>query len=282
MGAMHAVEKTMRKTAASIAVLALLAGAAWAQGQAGIRAVYMPRVAVHPDDATWMKLPEWKVSLSPQVVALPRGGGAVKRIFVRAMHNGQWLTLRLEWADATPNREVGTATFRDAVAVGFPVTEGDAPPSPLMGDKTRPVDIWQWTADFDANAQGTGGFADRYPHTEGVWYFPQDYDVTRQVRGWRGFEPVIELTAYGFGTLERKAAQNVRGLGQYAKGRWSVVLRRQLTTGNPRDPLFRSGATYNTIFAVWDGGSKEVNGRKSVTIFWTPLRLDPLAAGRSQ
>lgn len=272
----------MRKIAALLAALALLAGSAWAQDQAGIRAVYMPQVPVQPGDSAWMRLPEWTINLSPQVVALPRGGGTVKKVFVRAMHNGQWLALRLEWADATPNQEVGTATFRDAVAIGFPVTEGSALPSPLMGDKARPVDIWQWTADFDANAQGQGGFAERYPHTEGVWYFPQDYEVSREVRGWRGFEPVVELTAYGFGTLERKAAQNVRGLGQYALGRWSVVLRRKLATGNPRDPLFRSGGTFNAIFAVWDGGAKEVNGIKSVTMFWTPVTLDPLDTERKQ
>lgn len=270
------VEKTMRNTVIGFALLTLLAGTAWAQNPEEIRVLYRPQgVPVQPDDLAWKKAPKLNIKLMPQLIAAPQGGGSVATLSVRAIHDGQWLALRLEWADATANQEVGTATFRDALAIGFPVTEGETPPSPFMGDEKRPVDIWQWTADFDANAQGEGGFADRYPHTEGVWYFPQDYDVTREVRSWRGFEPVVELTARGFGTLERKVAQNVRGLGRHADGRWSVVLRRQLATGNPRDPMFRPGGTVNAIFAVWDGAAGEVNGRKSITMYWTPLNLDP-------
>ena len=266
----------MKNAIVAGALLTLLAGSAWAQAATGIRAAYRPEgVPVRPGAAAWKKAPQLTLHLTPQVIVVPTGGGAVPKLSVRAVHDGQWLALRLEWRDRTANREVGTSSFRDAVAVGFPITEGETPPSPLMGDKQRPVNIWQWTADFDANSQGRGGFADRYPHTEGVWYFPQDYEVTREVRAWRGFQPVIELTAHGFGTLERKVAQNVRGLGRYARGLWSVVLRRRLSTGNPRDPMFRPGETVSTIFAIWDGSAGEVNGRKSVTMYWTPLTLDP-------
>ncbi len=260
-----------------IAGLALLAaGALPAGAEEELVAVYHAQgVPVEPDAKVWQEAPQFKIDLVPQNFVAPMGGGAVTRLAVQAVHDGQWLALRLEWPDATANREVGTSSFRDAVAVGFPVTEGETPPSPFMGDPDRPVDIWQWTADFDANARGQGGFADRYPHTEGVWYFPQDYEVTRQVRGWRGFEPVIELTARGFGTLERKVGQNVRGKGRHSDSGWAVVLRRQLATGNPRDPLFRPGQAVSIIFAVWDGGNGDVNGRKSVTIKWRPFRLRP-------
>jgi DMSO reductase family type II enzyme heme b subunit len=253
----------------------LLSGLAFAQGGGDIRVLYRAEgVPVQPGDPAWKSAPERSLNLSPQVVVVPRGGGAVTKVSIKAIHDGRWLALRLTWQDATANQDVGTSTFRDSVAVGFPITEGETPPSPFMGEAKRPVNIWQWTADFDANAQGQGGFAERYPHTEGVWYFPQDYEVTREVRAWRGFEPVIELTARGFGTLERKVAQNVRGIGKHSNGLWSVVLRRQLSTGNPRDPLFQPGRTVQAIFAVWDGSKGEVNGRKAVTMYWTPFTLD--------
>lgn len=196
-------------------------------------------------------------------------------VSVRALHNGEAIALRLEWADPSPNRAVGVDTFRDAIAVGFPTRETEIAPSPFMGDVEHPINIWQWTADFDANAKGQGGFAQQYPHTEGVWYFPQDYSATRDVLAWRGNEPVIELVASGFGTLERKVSQNVRGLSQYKDGRWRVVLRRELSTGNPEDTMFRAGGKTHMIAAVWNGSHQEVNGKKSVTMMWTPFGLDP-------
>ena len=225
--------------------------------------------------SAWSKIPATKVPLSPQAITPPNGGGTVAEIIVRAAHNGEDLVLLLEWADDTADREVGVSTFRDAVAVGFPAAETKQLPSPFMGDPEHPVNIWQWTADFDANARGQSGFAERYPHTEGVWIFPQDPGITRQVRYWRGTEPVIELSAKGFGTLERHASQAVFGTSRHEDGRWRVVLRRQLSTGNPEDTLFRAGSTSNIVLAVWDGTMMQVNGKKSVTMNWLPLELEP-------
>ncbi len=239
-----------------------------------IRARYLPDgVPFRPDSEVWDLAGEFTTQLIAQTILPPFGGGSVGEVKVRAFHDGQQLAFRFEWADATEDREVGVATFRDAIAVGFPTRLSETLPSPFMGDAEHPINIWQWTADFNANAQGQGGFASRYPHTEGVWYFPQDYGVTREVRAWRGTEPVIELDARGFGTLERKVSQNVLGLGSYDEGRWRVVLRRPLSTGNPGDTLFRPGDTTQVIVAVWDGGKGEVAGMKGITITWLPLQL---------
>jgi len=236
---------------------------------------------VRPDDAAWDKISATEIALLPQMIVSPRGGAqTVKNVSVQAVHDGQWLSMRLTWADATPDQVVGVDTFRDAIAIGFPITETETPPSPFMGDAEHPVNIWQWTADFDANARGEGGFAERYPHTEGVWYFPADPAVTRTVTGWRGFEAVAELEAYGFGTLERKSEQNVRGLGIHEDGNWSVVLRRRMATGQPRDPHFRASDETMAIFAVWNGEEGDVNGMKAITMNWTPVTFAPTTGGR--
>lgn len=248
-----------------------------------IRAPYRPEgVPVQPDDPAWRSAPELPVELMAQLILPPQGGGTVTNVGVRALHDGQQLALRFEWEDTTENREVGVDTFRDAIAVGFPTRESETLPSPFMGDEQHPINIWQWTADFDANARGQGAFAENYPHTEGVWYFPQDYSVTREVQGWRGTEPVIELTASGWGTLEREVSQNVRGLSKHADGKWRLVLRRELSTGNPRDTSFRAGEGTHLILAVWNGSRGEVNGRKSITMTWTPLRLQPTVSEATQ
>ena len=244
-----------------------------------VRAVYVPGgIASQPDDPAWAELPESQLGLMEQIVLPPVGGGGVSQIAVRAMHDGEWLAIRLEWDDSSMDREVGVDTFRDAAAVGFPIGQPDPLPSPFMGDAEHAVAIWQWTADFDANARGQGGFAERYPHTEGVWYFPQDAALRREVQAWRGTEPVVEYRAVGFGTLARRPGGNVVGASARAKDRWAVVLRRRLQTGDPEDPDFKPGESTNLVAAVWDGSHDEVNGRKSVTLLWNPFRLDPTVA----
>ncbi len=241
-----------------------------------IRAAYRSEgIPYDPDDKAWKEIPTARIPLSPQGIIPPSGGGSIAEVGVRAVHDGEKLAILLEWNDESADREVGVDTFRDAAAVAFPAVETDMLPSPFMGDEEHPVNIWQWTADFDANARGMSGFDERYPHTEGVWIFPQDSGVTRQVRGWRGTEPVMEFTAKGFGTLERHDSQAVYGLSKHEGGVWRVVLRRQLTTGIPEDTLFRPGAATHIVLAVWNGSMKEVNGKKAVTMNWLPFELQP-------
>lgn len=268
----------MNKPTLMLAILFVMAPLAPASvaGDApkGVTAAYVDDVPLMPDDEAWDDIDAFGVALLPQMIITPRGG-AMMNLDVQAAHDTRTLVIKLTWKDETPDQDVGVDTFRDAVAIGFPVSEFDTPPSPFMGDEKHPVNIWQWTADFDAKAQGQGGFSENYPHTEGVWYFPGDPEVTRNVTGWRGFEAVMELEARGYGTLERKGEQSVTGIGFHEDGKWSVVLRRELTTGNARDPNFRSGDETIAIFAIWNGAAGDVNGMKAVTMAWTPFALAP-------
>ena len=116
--------------------------------------------------------------------------------------------------------------------------------------------------------------------TSSVFGIPQDDAVDREVRGWRGQEPVTELSATGFGTLARRATQSVSGMGRNAKGEWQVVLRRDMNTGSPDDTMFRPGSGSFLILAVWNGSNREVNGKKSVTLRWTPVAIEPTLVAR--
>jgi hypothetical protein len=231
-------------------------------------------VFASPTDAAWERIPETTYSLQAQLVTPPVGGGSVSKVSVRATHDAEELAIRLEWSDASADRGVGVDTFRDAVAIGFPVGRPTVNPSPFMGDEKHPVVIWQWAADFDADAEGKSRFGERYPHSEGVWIFPQDLMVRRRVRGWRGADPVIEYVARGFGTLTPRMQTTVEGSSHYKRGRWTVVLRRKLETENELDPVFVPGQAAFLILAVWNGDKQEVNGRKAVTYQWIPAKFD--------
>ena len=262
--------------AAVAALLAMLAAAApsAAESQA-LRVVYRAEgVPAGPGDPAWRELPALEVALSPQIIVPPKGGGEVTALTLRAAHDGERIAFLLSWPDPTPDREVGVATFRDAAALGFPALASATAPSPFMGDAEHPVNIWQWSAELEAEARGEGSFATRYPHTPGVWYFPQDASITRQVRAWRGAAPVVEFIAHGYGTLRPRPVRNVLASGRWSDGVWTVVMRRALETGDPEDAVFRPSEPQNLIAAVWEGSSGDVNGRKSVTLTWIPVRLD--------
>lgn len=276
--------------ACSLAVISLLTLAGLAQGAAaqpeaatGVRVVFVrDGVFSSPVDSAWLKIPEATFNLNAQQITPPIGGGSIAKVSVRAVHDGEEVAIRLEWADSSADRGVGVDTFRDAAAIAFPVGRPEVAPSPFMGDANHPVVIWQWAADFDANAEGKSRFGERYPHSEGVWIFPQDLGVRRQVRGWRGTEPVIEYIAKGFGTLTPRTGRSVSGTSDYRRGRWSVVLRRALATGKAEDATFLPGETTPLILAVWNGEKEEVNGRKAVTYAWIPARFDGIGSATAK
>ncbi len=259
-------------------MLVLWTGAASAQQAASVRAVYQAKgVASTPDAAEWSALEGNTISLLEQVIIPPVGGGSVKTLQVKAMHDGKWLAVRFEWQDASEDLAVGVEKFRDAVAVGFPTKASSTPPSPFMGDAANPVTIWQWTANRDADAKGKGEFDKNYPKTDGVWYFPQDKEASAKVKGWRDAAPVQAYEAKGFGTLAKTANGSLQGSGVYSDGKWSVVMKRKLN----EVPNFKPGTSSQMIFAVWDGAQREVNGKKSVTMTWMPLVLDAPSVARS-
>jgi dimethylsulfide dehydrogenase subunit gamma/complex iron-sulfur molybdoenzyme family reductase subunit gamma len=260
----------------SLAAISLLALAqASAAAPPDVRVVFVrDGVFTSPADDAWAAIPETTQQLQEQLIFPPVGGGSVSEVAVRAVHDGEEIAIRLEWSDSTADRGVGVDTFRDAAAIGFPVGRPETVPSPFMGDEQHPVVIWQWAADFDANAEGRSRFGERYPHSEGVWIFPQDLSVRRKVRGWRGAEPVIEYVARGFGTLTPREGAAAAGMSEHSNGQWSVVFRRKLTTSIPEDASFVAGETTPFILAIWDGANQEVNGRKAVTLTWIPAKLD--------
>lgn len=266
----------MRTFTFAVAMLFVLVQAAQAQPPAieSARVVFVrDGVFGSPADEAWEAIPETTYSLLAQQIASPIGGSNAQ-VSIRATHDGEEVAFRLEWSDPTADRGVGVDTFRDAAAIGFPVGTPESDPSPFMGDEKHPVVIWQWAADFDANSEGNNRFGERYPHSEGVWIFPQDMAMRRQVRAWRGAEPVIEYVAKGFGTLTPRHATSVAGVSDHKAGRWSVVLRRSLSTDNEDDPSFVPGETTPFILAIWNGEEEEVNGRKAVTYAWIPAKFD--------
>jgi hypothetical protein len=236
-----------------------------------------------PTAQVWNTVQPVTIALGPQQMTKPFGGGAIKEVQVRALHNGRLIALLLEWADPTKDQELAqTDRFGDAVAVQFPV-DPTATPSPFMGDAQNAVNIWQWQAAWQRDVD-EGGLADvdrTYPPYASE--VPYGIYVGRDAGNWRSQRerttPVENLIAQGFGTLTHQQLQHVLGKGIWENGRWRVIFVRALHTGLAGDASFEAGQKSLVNVAVWDGSNDERGARKSVSLNWHELALEALPAG---
>lgn len=225
---------------------------------------------------TWHTVPPVTVPLLPQNIAAPGiAQASIATVEVRAVHNDQWVAFLLVWQDATHNTAISHDHFSDACAIQLPLKSTAT--SPFMGNAGMPVAILHWKAiwqqDIDDHYQTV---KDLYPNT---W---QDTDrfgasvaidagnpVARPART----VPVEELVAAGFGTLTTQARQNAQGRGFWKDGRWHVVFTRPLQSQDTQDPRLRAGHETVAAFAVWEGGSRNIGGRKHYAP-WIALQLE--------
>ncbi|MCP3974547.1 MAG: hypothetical protein GY720_08655 [bacterium] len=235
-------------------------------------------VAVPTDDAwatVWNDAPSLRVPLSAQDIAFPYGGGAVDAVTVRSLYDEERLYISIEWADHSADDSVsGAAEFSDAAALQFSADPLKTPPY-TMGSPGAPVNIWQWKAVWQADAErGFPSTTDRYPNTH-VDGYPGEGNPLYNPAAHLGnplaprtHASLIEnLLAEGFGTLTSLDVQDVEGSGAWRNDRWRVVFARTLAPGIDGLASFETHRTAVVAFAVWDGASGDRNGQKSVAQF---------------
>jgi steroid C-25 hydroxylase gamma subunit len=163
-----------------------------------------------------------------------RPTGAVKQVSTRLCHDGSALYVRLEWQDATENREtIEGGVFPDGCGILFPI-HGDAPIN-TMGNEREWVNAWQWRGDSKV---GRSVYAKGLGTTEAN---KETVDVAAIHDGGR-WQVVIS-----------------RALKTDLSGDTSVAL--------------SPGAKTKFGIAVWEGGSGERAGFKGFTEEWNDLRL---------
>ena len=235
---------------------------------------------------------EETIVLMAQPMAVPRPAATTTaKVFVRAIHDNDWVAFALRWADSEKSEAGRLAKFSDAVAMQFPVKDHKNPPPIFMGAKGAPVHIYHWRAQYQLDKEkGVRTIKDLYPNMVADIYpmeFPDMGKLHEVDEGQREFysygraagnpqsyvkKGVDEILAEGYGTssvIENVAAD---ANGVWNAGEWNVVITRPLK--RPGASELDLGASTFMGFAVWQGGKDEVGSRKSVTMSWTPLRFE--------
>ncbi len=115
-------------------------------------------------DASWQQAEASFYPLVGQLMREPRNfTPGIQEIWVRALHNGSELALRLEWND----RFADQGQSSDSLAIEFPaeLPENDERPYFVFGEPGKPVNLWVWDAGSNTIEEQTSeGVGSRIAH----------------------------------------------------------------------------------------------------------------------
>ncbi|MDP6342761.1 MAG: ethylbenzene dehydrogenase-related protein [Alphaproteobacteria bacterium] len=211
-----------------------------------------------PDDGVWEQAQPMDVRLAGQVVAPPRWQNpSIEMVTLKAVANDREIAIRISWDDpfkdashdedqelnaseltkvgifnsyVEANDQVPRAleTFRDSIALQFsakPIS-GSEKPHFLRGSSSAAVQLWHWMADREEAGERSV--------------------VEAVARGWR--QPP---------KAQADDQQGVEGKAVWADGRWTVVMKRALTTEDKNDVQFVPGKFIPLAVNAWDGSNGE-------------------------
>lgn len=243
------------------------------------------------DSSLWQQAP----SIAVRTVPLWWRDDAEPDLSMQAMHDGKSISLRLSWADSHADQDAARSEdFEDAVAVEL--FRGASEPFFGMGAAGAPIDMWFWDADrqskLDIEDINPNLVVDVYPLNEAV-VATAEYDrpgtrtaaqrpVTLPAVA-TGNEIVpgkdtpaassLETAGPGSATFRPVKSQLVQAHGQWADGRWTVTMTRALDVPASSGLSLQPGMKLSVAFAIWDGGAKDRDGKKMVSI-WQDLELE--------
>jgi len=214
-----------------------------------VKKVSTPRdVLLNPEASQWKKTAAETLALSGTPLKLQPSGyvkaafahrpfGAVKKVSVGAVHDGEEVFFHLRWADSTDDTTIRNSdTFLDGAALLFPILS-DAPII-SMGSKTQPVNAWYWRADF----------------------------------GEKGKNNVAE----GLGTTRETAVSHVVCRAVWKSATWQLVIARPLAVPDQANEAvqLKAGGTTRFGVAVWEGANGERAGIKAFSQAWKELQFE--------
>jgi len=211
------------------------------------------------DEAAWAGVASSRFKLLPNIIEPPRNyWTTVEYVSAQAVYDSENIAIRLQWDDRMASEgtdAVGSYTDHDEevhwdtehpdqLALQFAVKKDLAVrPYFMMGDKKRGVNLWWWRSD-------TGS--------------------------------ITEQNAKGFEKITTQAVENTQVSGDvtYEDGRYTLYLKRSLSTEDKVDVQFSEGDWVPVSFNIWNGDRGEVGQRRNLTT-WYWLSLEPAVPSKA-
>lgn len=239
-----------------------------------IRVRKVARLPADPMDAFWESLDPARIPLNP----LWPEPDQVYAVAVSAVTDDKQLAVLLQWRDELPQQTaIRVQDFQDAAAIQFSMTGGYGFLG--MGDLQNPVNLWQWKAGWQTEADGHPPDMDSVYQSMHVdaWTFT-NYNTAASsgnVISQPHTSPIEDANARGFGsfTSQPLSQQNVLGKGLWHDGFWNVIFVRDLKPDDQDDVQFVQSKSVPIAFAIWNGEQGDRNGRKMISN-WYQLILD--------
>lgn len=240
----------------------------------------------------WQGVPDLKINLLGQMMVKPKPVKAeTQSLNMQAVHDGKYIAFRMRWSDKEKSEAGKLGEFSDAVAIEFPVLDNENPPPIFMGIKDNPVHLFHWRAQYQHDEEhGKKGIKDIYPNLSADMY-PNEFadrgllkEVSEEKKdifshGKAAGNPqssvkkaVDEIMAEGFGTSVVIEDKDSIAHGEWKNGEWIVVISRALK--RPKGSVIEVGKKSAFGVAVWQGDQREVGSRKSITMIWTPFKVE--------
>ncbi|HET9516070.1 MAG TPA: c-type cytochrome, partial [Gemmatimonadales bacterium] len=216
-----------------------------------------------PSDSAWNEVEAFYIPLVGQIIKAPRWfTNSIDGIWVRAMHDGQQLAIRVSWSDPSKSPDPGwqewvdrmsATVFRDDstalangsdwLALQFPEKLPDDAERPyfLGGSARRPVYLWRWSSEPDRVQEGS---------------------------------------QKGLGQFSPGSTSQVIHAARFHQGEWQVQFNRSLVPSDTGSaPAFRTGTAIPIAFYAADGSNGEDVLRGAVSA-WYAIYLDVPTPGR--
>jgi len=242
-----------------------------------IHAHKIKTLPVDPTNPAWEQIDTFHIPVNP----LWPDRDAIPAVAVKAVHDGRRVAILCQWRDAIVNgAPVRVQDFQDAVALQFSLN--GTTPFLGMGDAQNPVNIWQWKAGWQQEAEGQRQDVNTIYASMHVDFYFQTNALYRTAEGAGNVtsqphkSPVEDANARGFGTIRSQSmkSQNVQGKGIWRDGHWNVVFIRELKSRDADDVKLAVKKTAPVAFAIWDGENRDRNGRKLISN-WYQLSIEP-------
>lgn len=277
----------MKKTTLTITALALAATTAMAGGHDHIHAkkVDTDVRAVGTQSDIWSEAKAKTIELYPpaKITFTDKKANALnderlaKRADVQAIHDGKYVTFRLQWSDATYNsvdaKTFSNSEFADGFAMQFPTDYSDPTSLPYigMGDHKRAVVVHLQKALSGVHEPDGHGDVKMQVNARNANMFEKEWAEFEKSVGAKAdkkYQRTFIAKGFRSTTQIKDRSTDFHSNMRWIDGTWYATLTRPLS-----DEYLNLANTFPVAFGVWDGEMLNRGGIKQIA-GWTPVMLE--------